>query len=88
MGSGLVCNNELHWIVFHGSFDFGYLLKVVTSRLLPERGEDFFATLKLYFPLIWDIKYVVKDVEELQGGLAKVSSYMGVRFLISEYSKF
>ena len=42
MGSGLVCNNEIHWVVFHGSFDFGYLLKVVTSQKLPERSEQFF----------------------------------------------
>jgi CCR4-NOT transcription complex subunit 7/8 len=31
MGSGLICNNELTWIVFHGSFDFGYLLKLLTG---------------------------------------------------------
>ena len=31
MGSGLICNNDLTWIVFHGSFDFGYLLKLLTG---------------------------------------------------------
>ena len=69
MGSGLVCNDELTWIVFHGSFDFGYLYKVVTCQLLPEHGEDFFKQLKLYFPCIYDIKYITKDVDDLTGGL-------------------
>ena len=82
MGSGLVCNEDLIWIAFHGSFDFGYLYKVVTNQLLPEKGDHFFEILKLYFPNIYDIKYITKDVEELTGGLSKMSSYMGVNTLI------
>ena len=28
MGSGLILNDDVHWIVFHGGFDLAYLLKL------------------------------------------------------------
>jgi CCR4-NOT transcription complex subunit 7/8 len=35
MASGLVCNPDFKWIVFHGSFDFGYFMKLVSGEELP-----------------------------------------------------
>ncbi|KOM37085.1 hypothetical protein LR48_Vigan03g046600 [Vigna angularis] len=29
MFSGLLCNNHIHWITFHGAYDFAYLVKEV-----------------------------------------------------------
>ncbi len=63
MGSGIICNDELTWLVFHGSFDFGYMLKILTGLQLPKSSEDFFKSLKLYCPNIYDIKYITLDVE-------------------------
>lgn len=33
--SGLLLNNELKWVAFNSAFDFGYLLKMITSQPLP-----------------------------------------------------
>ena len=79
MGSGIICNDELTWLVFHGSFDFGYMLKILTGLQLPKSSEDFFKSLKLYCPNIYDIKYITLDVENLNGGLNSMADKMGVR---------
>ena len=71
--------------MFHGSFDFGYLFKAVTGLLLPETAEEFFSKLKLYFPMIYDIKYITKDVEDLNGGLTRMSRYIGVERIGAEH---
>jgi CCR4-NOT transcription complex subunit 7/8 len=58
MASGLICNPNFHWIVFHGSYDFGYCMKLLSGEFLPQTVSDFFKTLKLYFPKIHDIKHI------------------------------
>ena len=54
--SGLVLMDNVRWISFHGGYDFGYLLKLLTCAALPANENDFFELLKLYFPYIFDIK--------------------------------
>ena len=50
MSSGIVLSDEIHWISFHGSYDFAYLLKILTCQLLPDDEEAFFDLLHTYFP--------------------------------------
>ncbi len=51
----------MKWIVFHGSYDFGYLLKQLRGEPLPKTAEEFYKSVKIYFPNIYDIKHIVKD---------------------------
>lgn len=74
MSSGIVLNENVRWVSFHGLYDFGYLLKVLTSSPLPDAPEGFFESLDLFFPKRCDIKYLLKD--ELRGGL----SALGIQF--------
>jgi len=67
--SGIVLNEDVKWISFHSGYDFGYLLKVLTCKPLPEEEFQFFETIKLYFPCIYDIKYLMKSCKNLKGGL-------------------
>ena len=58
---GLVLNNEIKWISFHSGYDFGYLLKLLTCEPLPAEESDFFALMQLFFPCIYDIKFLMKS---------------------------
>jgi hypothetical protein len=42
MSSGVVLNENVHWITFHSGYDFGYLLKLLTCQNLPSGESDFF----------------------------------------------
>ncbi|KAH7816956.1 putative CCR4-NOT transcription complex, subunit 7 [Monocercomonoides exilis] len=54
--SGLVMNPDVTWVTFHSSYDFGYLMKLLTCRPLPMYHCDFMALLDAYFPRIYDLK--------------------------------
>ena len=81
MTSGLVLNETVHWIGFSAQYDVGYLLKALTCRPLPEKESEFFELVNLFFPNLYDIKYlpVVKFLSELQGGLGRLAEALGVR---------
>lgn len=59
-------------------YDFGYLLKVVTALPLPPQEADFFRLLRLWFPCIYDIKYLMRSCKALKGGLQDVADDLQV----------
>jgi CCR4-NOT transcription complex subunit 7/8 len=75
--SGLVLNDEIKWISFHGGYDFGYLLKVLTAADLPESESEFFELLELFFPQKYDMKYLMRSGENLFGGLNNLAHTYG-----------
>jgi CCR4-NOT transcription complex subunit 7/8 len=70
--SGLILNEELHWVSFHGVYDFAYLLRVITNLNIPENENGFFEILKMYFPHYYDIRYLVRYLENMRGSLSKL----------------
>lgn len=54
--SGLVLIDNIKWLSFHSGYDFGYLLKLLTDQNLPQDENDFFESLRLYFPTVYDVK--------------------------------
>lgn len=71
--SGVVLNEEVSWVSFHSGFDFGYLLKVLTSSALPAAEADFLDLLATYFPRLYDMKYLMLASDKLYGGLNKLA---------------
>ena len=75
MVSGLVLNDNVKWVSFHSGYDYGYLLKLLTTQDLPADEKSFFELLKIYFPTIYDIKYMTSllDGHNFMGGLQKLA---------------
>lgn len=79
MTSGIVLMDNIKWLSFHSGYDFGYLLKLLTDHPLPEEEGEFFELLRIYFPTIYDIKYLMKSCKNLKGGLQEVADQLELR---------
>ena len=62
----------------YSGYDFGYLLKILTDSTLPSEEADFFDYLRIYFPNIYDVKYLMKSCKNLKGGLQEVAEQLEV----------
>lgn len=79
ISSGLVLMENVTWIAFHSAYDFGYLLTTLTSQKLPESETEFLEILKIYFPNLYDIKYLLQSLDNhLMGGLQTVANTLKV----------
>lgn len=76
--SGLVINDSIHWITFHGSYDFAYFLKILTAQLLPDKVETFVNDLDLYFKNYYDIRHLIQNLDSLKGSLNKIAYELNV----------
>ena len=83
--SGVVLIDKVTWISFHSSYDFGYLIKLLTNRDLPNTEVEFLEYLKLFFPNVFDIKYLMKSCRNLKGGLEEVARQLEVNFFVILY---
>jgi len=79
LSSGVVLMDNVKWITFHSGYDFGYLLKILTCINLPLDEKSFFCLLRLYFPCIYDVKYLMKSCKNLKGGLQEVAELLEVK---------
>jgi len=66
--SGLVLNDEISFICYHGCYDFAYLIKILTNDNLPEIEPKFQWLLKTFFPNIYDLKVLSRNLQNLKGG--------------------
>lgn len=54
------------------------MLKILTNSNLPAEEVDFFELLSIYFPNIYDVKYLMKSCKNLKGGLQEVAEQLEV----------
>ena len=66
-------------MTYSSGYDFGYLLKMLTGKLLPDSESVFFDLLKIFFPTIYDVKYLMKSCKNLKGGLEEVAKQLEVK---------
>ena len=77
--SGLVLNPNVHWITFHGAFDFAYLLRMLLGYPLPENENDFLNEMNIYFPNHYDIRVLSQGNSKLIGGLNRLSHLFQIK---------
>lgn len=77
--SGIVLSDDVRWLSFHSGYDFGYLIRLLTNQDLAHDEAQFFDMLKLYFPYIYDVKYLMKSCKNLKGGLQEVAEQLDIR---------
>lgn len=87
MVSGLVLDDRVKWVSFHSGYDFAYLLKLLTTQELPSEEKSFFDLLKIYFPVVYDIKFMTSllDGHHFLGGLQKLADDLGCQRLGAEH---
>ncbi|KAF8919064.1 ribonuclease H-like domain-containing protein [Mucidula mucida] len=76
--SGMVLAPETKWVSFHSGYDFGYFVKLLTAESLPRSEEEFFELLHIWFPTVYDIKFMMRASKVLKGGLQDVADDLGV----------
>mmetsp|Transcript_52730 Transcript_52730/g.59843 ORF Transcript_52730/g.59843 Transcript_52730/m.59843 type:complete len:477 (+) Transcript_52730:579-2009(+) len=89
MVSGLVLDERVKWVTYHAGYDFAYLLKILTSSHdLPKDEKGFFELLNLYFPTVYDLKYMTSLVDNGRrylGGLQRLADDLGCQRLGAEH---
>lgn len=87
MVSGLVLDDRVKWVSFHSGYDYGYLLKLLTTQDLPSDEKTFFELLRTYFPTIYDIKFMTSllDGHQFMGGLQRLADDLQCQRLGSEH---
>lgn len=63
--SGICLNDRITWLSFHSGFDFGYLIRMLTGRVLPESEDEFHTLLATLFGRVLDTKYLLKQTTGL-----------------------
>ncbi|CAD6245220.1 unnamed protein product [Miscanthus lutarioriparius] len=79
MSSGIVLNDDVQWVTFHSGHDFGYLLRLLTGREMPNTLDEFLKLTNTFFPVLYDIKHLMKFCGGgLYGGLSKLGELLKI----------
>ena len=82
--SGLILNEDITWISFHGAYDFAYLLKILTNLPLPDNETMFLEQIQTYFPFYYDVRYLVKK-DNFRGSLTKLAQGLEINRIGSQH---
>ncbi|XP_022856690.1 probable CCR4-associated factor 1 homolog 11 [Olea europaea var. sylvestris] len=72
------------WITFHSTYDFGYLIKILSRRELPDDLSEFMGLVRMYFgEKVFDMKQIMGCCG-LYGGLERMAKSLKVDRVVGE----
>ncbi|KAG5644899.1 CCR4-NOT transcription complex subunit 8 [Asterophora parasitica] len=77
--SGMVLAPETRWVSFHSGYDFGYFVKLLTAESLPTTEDQFFNLLRIWFPTVYDLKFLMRSTKVLRGSLQELADDLGIQ---------
>lgn len=80
IASGIVLNDNIKWITFHGAYDFAYLLKTISNQPIPEDEQTFLEYLFIYFPNFYDLRHMIKNISWLKGSLSRIATDLDIKW--------
>ena len=80
IASGIVLNENVKWITFHGAYDFAYLLKTLSNQPLPEDEQTFLEYISIHFPNYYDLRYMIKNIAWLKGSLSRIATDLEIKW--------
>jgi CCR4-NOT transcription complex subunit 7/8 len=78
ISSGIVLNDKIKWITFHGVYDLAYLLRTLSNQPLPDDEATFLEYLNIYFPHFYDLRCMIKKAVWLKGSLNRIAADLDV----------
>ncbi|GFZ12817.1 polynucleotidyl transferase, ribonuclease H-like superfamily protein [Actinidia rufa] len=87
VGAGVVFNSQtaVTWVTFHGAYDFGFLIKLLTQNDLPPNLPMFMQLVRIYFGgFVLDLKHMMKFCDGLCGGLEKLAKALNVNRVVEK----
>lgn len=79
--SGLILNENVKWITFHGSYDFAYLVKVLSNQFLPDDEIPFNELIAIYFPTFYDVRHLIKNATWIKGSLSRIANDLDIKII-------
>jgi len=79
--SGLVLDDDVMFVTFHGGYALAYLLKLMTCKDMPPTVDQFADAIRLYLPRLRDLRYALhKQKPSWHGGsLDNLAGELGVK---------
>ncbi len=85
ISSGMVCDEDVRWISFHGGYDFGYLCKLMLCKPLPDDEREFEFYMQKFFPAVYDVKFLMKHAVKLYGSGAMTPSDNAIMDILQKF---
>ncbi|CAA2981870.1 probable CCR4-associated factor 1 homolog 11 [Olea europaea var. sylvestris] len=71
-------NQNRTWVTFHSTYDFGFLVKILSQQKLPNDLSRFLQLVRLYFGTkVFDMKQIM-GLHQVHGGLERVAKSLNV----------
>ncbi|KAF1981033.1 ribonuclease H-like protein [Aulographum hederae CBS 113979] len=64
ISSGMVMDDDVHWISFHSGYDFAYLFKMMWAQQLPADENEYRNLVQRFFPSLLDVKFLLRHAQK------------------------